>query len=151
MSPTNILRLPIRQFLRPSTALTRPLTRSLPLTTALRPLSTSPLSRYPRKDSQDRESINTEPTEYSKSGTDSSSADQAEAAFDPSTTSPEKEKEIAGQGKGAGNPLEVSPANPEVSKQKGEEMGGVTENAGERKGEDAGRSGQGKTNKQGKV
>lgn len=46
---------------------------------------------YPRKDSQDKDSINTEPTEYSKSGSDSAAAQEKEA-FDPSTTRPEEEK-----------------------------------------------------------
>lgn len=53
---------------------------------------------YPRKDSQDKDSINTEATEYSKSGTDDASAKQEEAAFDPSTTDPKEEKKVAGEG-----------------------------------------------------
>lgn len=36
--------------------------------------------------------------QYSKSGTDDGAAAQGEAAFDPKTTSPEKEKDIAGKG-----------------------------------------------------
>jgi hypothetical protein len=54
--------------------------------------------RYPRKGSEDKDSINAEATEYSKSGTDDAAAKQEEAAFDPSTTDPQKEKDIAGKG-----------------------------------------------------
>lgn len=58
--------------------------------------------------------MDTAPTEYSKSGTDTTSAQQEKAAFDPTVTSPEKEEEIAGRGN-EGNPLNVSPANRGVS------------------------------------
>lgn len=51
----------------------------------------------PRKDSQDRESIDRESTEYSKSGTDDEAAGLNEAAFDPNTTEPGAEKNIAGK------------------------------------------------------
>lgn len=54
--------------------------------------------QFPRKDSQDKDSINTEATEYSKSGTDDEAAKQEEAAFDPSKTSPEEQKDAAGEG-----------------------------------------------------
>lgn len=83
----------------------------------------------PRKDSQDKDSINTEATEYSKSGTDDASAKQEDAAFDPDITDPQEQKDKAGEGTGEGtdtnNPLDVSPANPEVSKQRGETEGGA--------------------------
>jgi hypothetical protein len=65
---------------------------------SMRPLSQSSLVAYPRKDSQDRDSINTDATEYSKSGSDDAAAKQTEAAYDPSTTDPEKEKDVAGGG-----------------------------------------------------
>lgn len=57
-------------------------------------------SRLPRKGSQDRNSIDTEATEYSKSGTDDQAARQEDAAFDPSKTTPEEAKEKAGEGTG---------------------------------------------------
>ncbi len=41
-----------------------------------------------------------------------------EAAFDPNKTDPESEKDTAGKGVD-GNPLEVSPANQDISKPKG--------------------------------
>jgi len=53
---------------------------------------------YPRKNAQDRESIDTEATEYTKSGTDDGAAQQEEAAFDPKQTRPEQEKKTAGEG-----------------------------------------------------
>jgi hypothetical protein len=37
--------------------------------------------RYPRKGYEDKDSINAEATEYSKSGTDDAAAKQEEAAF----------------------------------------------------------------------
>jgi len=135
MASRFIFRLPIRQ---------RPFH-----TTPYRTFTTTPSALLPRKGSQDRESIDTEPTEYSKSGTDSESAAQEEAAFDPNNTKPETEKDVAGQGQGkAGNPLEVSPANPEVSKQKGETEGGA-ENSGKDSGSSQSRHGSPK--KAGKV
>lgn len=77
-------------------------------------VSITPKRYYPRKDFQDRESMDPTPTEYSKSGTDSSVA-EGKDAFDPAVTKPEQIKEKAGQGI-EGNPLEVSPANTELSK-----------------------------------
>ncbi|KAI9736568.1 MAG: hypothetical protein M1818_006079 [Claussenomyces sp. TS43310] len=84
---------------------------------------------YPRKDSQDKDSINTEATEYSKSGTDDEAARNDQAAFDPSTTQPGQERDQAGKGNGS-NPLDVSPANPEVSKQRPLQEGGAENSAG---------------------
>lgn len=66
---------------------------------AQKQFSQSSRLNYPRKDSQDKDSINREPTEYSKSGTDDGAAGQEEAAFDPSITDPGEEKEKAGEGK----------------------------------------------------
>ncbi|KAI9712466.1 MAG: hypothetical protein M1812_006881 [Candelaria pacifica] len=86
---------------------------------SVRNLHRTTVKSYPRKDSQHKDSINTEATEYSKSGTDDQAAREEEAAFDPQQTSPEKQRETAGKDSGAGgNPLDVSPANPEVSKQR---------------------------------
>lgn len=66
--------------------------------TSMRHFSPQCTSRYPRKDSQDKDSINTEATEYSKSGTDDQSAANEDAAFNSEITRPEKEKEVAGKG-----------------------------------------------------
>lgn len=57
---------------------------------------------YPRKDSQDKNSINTEATEYSKSATDDEGARQGDAAFDPDITDPQEEMGKAGEGTGKG-------------------------------------------------
>ncbi|KAL2069664.1 hypothetical protein VTL71DRAFT_14343, partial [Oculimacula yallundae] len=95
---------------------------------------------------QDKDSIDTEATEYTKSGTDDGAAKQEEAAFDPSTTDPEQERKIAGKGtEGSGNPLDVSPANPEVSKQRGQTEGGAEKGVGKKQ------SGGGSPNKAGKA
>lgn len=51
----------------------------------------------PRKDSQDRDSIDRESAEYSKSGTDDEAAGLDQAAFDPNTTEPGAEKKAAGK------------------------------------------------------
>ncbi|KAH6700622.1 hypothetical protein BKA61DRAFT_620868 [Leptodontidium sp. MPI-SDFR-AT-0119] len=141
MSPTSILRLAARQSLRP-----QPLRASKPVPNRIRPFSQSTVRAYPRKDSQDRDSINTEATEYSKSGTDDGAAAQEEAAFDPKTTDPQEEKKIAGKGnENSGNPLDISPANPEVSKQRGETEGGAEKGVGKKQ------SGGGSPNKVGKA
>ncbi len=55
---------------------------------------------FPRKDSQDKNSINTEATEYSKSATDDESARQDDAAFNPDITDPQQQKDKAGEGTG---------------------------------------------------
>ncbi|KAG4032845.1 hypothetical protein MFRU_006g03070 [Monilinia fructicola] len=111
--------------------------RRTPLTT--RPFThTTPL-KHPRKDAQHKDSINTEATEYSKSGSDDAAARQETAAFDPGTTRPEAERAQAGRGRGAGaNPLEVSPANGEVSRGTSGE-GGAEGGGGEGKGSGFGR------------
>ncbi|MCJ1351342.1 MAG: hypothetical protein MMC33_001326 [Icmadophila ericetorum] len=82
-----------------------------------RHFSQTAVSKYPRKDSQDKDSINTEATEYSKSGTDDEAARQEDTAYNPNKTDPDDQRKSAGQGVG-GNPLEVSPANTDVSKQR---------------------------------
>ncbi len=68
-----------------------------------RPLHQTTRTAWPRKDSQDKDSINREATEYSKSGTDDSTAAQEEAAFDPNITSPDAEQKKAGEGMGVSN------------------------------------------------
>ena len=63
----------------------------------------------PRKDSQDKDSINTEATEYSKSATDDEGARQEDAAFDPDITDPQEQKDKAGEGTGEGTVSRSSP------------------------------------------
>lgn len=57
---------------------------------------------YPRKDSQDKDSINTEATEYSKSATDDEGARHDDAAFNPDITDPQQQKDKASEGTGEG-------------------------------------------------
>ncbi|KAL9604669.1 MAG: hypothetical protein Q9219_000389 [cf. Caloplaca sp. 3 TL-2023] len=94
-----------------------------------RPFSHSPRISYPRKDSQHKDSINTEATEYSKSGTDDASARHEDTAFDPTVTGPGEQKDKVGSKTGgeqaSDNPLEVSPANHDVSQPRSSTEGGA--------------------------
>ncbi|KAK7737245.1 hypothetical protein SLS63_003036 [Diaporthe eres] len=81
----------------------------------------SPRPQLPYKDDQDRESLKPKSTEGSKSGTDDAAA-QSDAAFDPSTTSPEGARDKA-ESESGGNSLDVSGANPSKSKPLGESGG----------------------------
>ncbi|ORY62549.1 uncharacterized protein BCR38DRAFT_317955, partial [Pseudomassariella vexata] len=71
----------------------------------------------PYKNDQDRESVKPRAHEYTGSGSDDGAAAQEDAAFNPDKTSPEEAKKTAGKGQAEGdsNPLEVSPANKDVS------------------------------------
>lgn len=59
--------------------------------------------------------MNTEANEYSKSGTDATASKNTDAAFEKGNADPEDAKAKAGEGN-AVNPLDASPANPELSK-----------------------------------
>ena len=65
-----------------------------------RALTSTTTSLFPRKDSQDKDSMSTEATEYSKSGNDDMAAKEEEAAFDPELTSPESQHKKAEEGNG---------------------------------------------------
>ncbi|SMR42363.1 unnamed protein product [Zymoseptoria tritici ST99CH_1E4] len=76
--------------------------------------------RSAKKGAEDRDSISTESTEYSKSGGDGAASTVEDAAFSPDKTRPEEQydsakKEAGGESE---NPLSVSPANQEISKPK---------------------------------
>ncbi|OCK80922.1 hypothetical protein K432DRAFT_296693 [Lepidopterella palustris CBS 459.81] len=125
------------------------------MATPCRPLHSTPGTFLPRKDTQDKDSLNPSSNEYSKSGSDDASA-SSDAAFDPSQTSPESEKKISDQesenaSKGGPSSLDVSPGNPEVSQPRGQQEGGAQRAQGEGKeGEDrARRSGGGSAPKAG--
>ena len=75
-----------------------PLLASIRQPTSLKPFHNAARLAYPRKGSEDKDSINRESTEYSKSGTDDQAAAMEEAAFDPSKTKPEEQKKMAGKG-----------------------------------------------------
>lgn len=94
---------------------------SLPLP---RFLSTTSAPYFPRKDDQDKDSLNPQSTEYSKSGTDDAAAAEEDAAFNPNKTRPEQAERSA-ESSSNGNPLDVSPGNPDVSKPKGDQEGGA--------------------------
>ncbi|KAL8812245.1 MAG: hypothetical protein Q9200_001186 [Gallowayella weberi] len=70
-------------------------------------LSQTSCLAYPRKDSQHKDSINTEATEYSKSGTDDASARQEDTAFDPGVTDPGHQKDKVGGRTGLKNLEEI--------------------------------------------
>lgn len=95
--------------------------------TSTRQFSRSP-SLAASKEDQDKDSINILTDEYSKSGGDHIVAQQGKASYDQSETDPESQMARAGKGNTI-NPLEISPANPEVSKH-------VSENDGPEKGVD---------------
>jgi hypothetical protein len=77
----------------------------------------------------DREKMNTETNEGSKTGTDASSASQDEAAYNPSITQPQAAKEEAGKGN-KHNPLDASGANPELGRPTEEEEPGAGKKTG---------------------
>lgn len=86
--------------------------------------------------------MNTDANEYAKSSTDDTMAQNEEAAFDPSITDPQEAKKKAGEGNQV-NPLDASPANPELSQHTSEVEGGakkkISEDGGGRKAPDEGK------------
>jgi hypothetical protein len=111
-----------RRFLQ-RTAVQRPTTYR-PTTLALPRFLSSTSSLQARKDTQDKDSLNPQSSEYSKSG-DDDAASGSGAAFDPNTTSPESAEKSNEQENGGNGALNVSPGNPEVSKPRGDEEGGA--------------------------
>lgn len=75
------------------------------------------------KTTQDKDSLDPQSNEYSKSGSDQAAASSS-AAFDPSSTSPEAAERQAEREDG-GNSLKVSPGNSEVSRARKDEEGGA--------------------------
>lgn len=73
-----------------------------------RQFSQSTAHSYPRKDSQDRNSINRESTEYSRSGTDDQAAATDDAAFNPDLTDPDSQKKKSGAEEDVSVPLTIS-------------------------------------------
>ncbi|KAF2239566.1 hypothetical protein EV356DRAFT_528154 [Viridothelium virens] len=121
-------------------ALIYPRLRPSSLLYSRRPLHSSIPSLLPRKDAQGKDDLTPESNEYSKSGSDAQSAQVEKAAFDPSKTSPEEQHDTAGQeagsvsttqSSGQSNPLNVSPANQEVSQPRGNTEGGPEGSSGE--------------------
>ncbi|KAI1611603.1 hypothetical protein EDD37DRAFT_650640 [Exophiala viscosa] len=129
MSPSTLLR-----FSR-NVNLTRTVLRTqVRIQSNVRPLSTSPYrfasredpeeNKHPQRETQlDREKMNPEANEYAKSSSDDSAAKNEDAAFDPDITDPEEARKKAGEGNDV-NPLDSSPANPDISSGTAEEQGG---------------------------
>ncbi|CAI6331635.1 unnamed protein product [Periconia digitata] len=84
---------------------------------------TTPAYRLAAKHTQDKDSLDPQSNEYSKSGSDQATASSS-AAFDPQTTSPEGAERQAEQ-EGGGNSLDVSPGNADVSQSRGDQEGGA--------------------------
>ena len=61
-----------------------------------RHISQSTACFYPRKDSQDRHSIDRESTEYTRSGSDDQTAKMDDVAFNPDLTDPGSQKDQTG-------------------------------------------------------
>lgn len=114
---------------------------------AARAYHTTPIARFPYKDSQDRESLKPQTAEHTKSGRDDDAAAAGKAAFDRGITTPEGARDAAAEERGS-DPLEVSGANEGLSKPRGDERSKNDRGAGKevRKG---GRSGAGGASKNG--
>ncbi|KAF9876265.1 hypothetical protein CkaCkLH20_06208 [Colletotrichum karsti] len=85
---------------------------SLRAPTTTRTFAYTATTRFPYKDSQDRNSLNPGSTEATKSGRDQDAAKDSQA-FDPSRTRPEEERAAGGE------ELESSGANQKQSKPQG--------------------------------
>lgn len=94
-----------------------------------RPFSAA-LSLQKESEDFDREALQPDRAEGTKSGTDSEIA-QHDSAYDPSNTAPESELEATeqeNQQKGKGGTLNVSGANQDVNKWRGPQEGGPDRN-----------------------
>jgi len=104
-----------------------------PSVLSYRCFTATPSPFFPRKESQDKDSIDTRTSEYSQSGTDDDAA-SSNTAFNPNQTKPETERQTSAQ-EGGGDSLNVSPGNSHVSKatpktESGVEDGVRTEQSG---------------------
>lgn len=103
--------------------------------------TTRPL--FARKGAEDKDSMDTSPTEYSKSGSDSEAA-HTDAAFNPNKTSPEAaEASAEKESGGKDNSLNMSPGNHEASHANDSQVGGASQGTNDKP------SGAGSPNKQG--
>jgi hypothetical protein len=129
-------------------ALTRPLSASrAPLRNSIRPFSITTSRQVDENPDdkkaalEDREKLNPKADEYSQSGSDDSAAAQESAAFNR-ISDPEEAKEEAGKGNSV-NPLDASPANPDISQPTAEKDGGakkkISEGGGGRQAKDEGK------------
>jgi hypothetical protein len=112
-------RLPLpHSHLRPSQATL--LNPSAPFSTTPSPLNAN--DREKKSSLLDREAVNTESNEYSKSGSDSGAAHD-DPAFETGRTDPESELRDSKPGENGRDPLDVSPANKDVSEPRDEKEG----------------------------
>jgi hypothetical protein len=92
----------------------RTLTRFARPATSPRFLTTS-RTLFAAKDTQDKDSLHPQSTEYSKSGSDDAAA-HSDAAFNPKKTSPEEAEATAESEQGGkDNSLNASPGNKDIS------------------------------------
>ncbi|EME89354.1 uncharacterized protein MYCFIDRAFT_123521, partial [Pseudocercospora fijiensis CIRAD86] len=110
-----------------------PRIRASRYTLAIRQYQSTSRRQHPYKDSQDKDSLKPHSNEYSKSGGDQAAAATESVAFDASKTSPEAQQESARQetGGNSNDPLNVSPANRDISQPRGQQEGGAQGSAGE--------------------
>ena len=92
---------------------------NLPRLTASTAYHTTSITLFPYKDSQNRESLKPQTAENTKSGRDDDAAVSSKAAFSRHTTSPEAARAAAAKDANVDDPLEVSGANPGLSKPHG--------------------------------
>ncbi|PTB68925.1 hypothetical protein BBK36DRAFT_1157163 [Trichoderma citrinoviride] len=105
--------------------------------------------RLPYKNSQDRQTLKPGTNEGTRSGRDEDVAAQKDAAFNPSKTDPESEKEAAGRGNET-NPLNASGANQEFNKPMGDTSTEAQNTGPGKETRKGGRSGGGSPQKKGK-
>lgn len=91
---------------------------------------------------KDREKLNPDADENAVSGTDNTAAENESAAFNPNISDPQEAKKEAGKGNDV-NPLDASPANPDISQPTSETEGGakkkISEGGGGRQAKDEGK------------
>lgn len=106
------------------------LSKPLPITTTASFHTTPSFKKEKKQSLLDREALNPERSETTKSSTDGEVAKHA-SAFDPSNTSPETEHEATveeSKREGKDDPLSMSPANKDVSAWRGPTEGGPDRN-----------------------
>lgn len=108
--------------------LTRPFATTLPLHNS----NSNKNDQNKKSALLDRSAVNTEPNEYSKSDSDAGAASQEDPAFQAGKTDPQSELESSEPGEQGLDPLNISPANTEISQPRGREEGGAEKGCGGR-------------------
>lgn len=108
---------------QPARAVQCAFTRPAGFVSRSRFISTTPI-RAATKGAEDKDSLNPQSTEYSKSGSDDQAA-HSDAAFNPNKTSPEEAEATAErEAGGKDNSLNASPGNKEISEPNSRGVGG---------------------------